>query len=201
MGGTAKALFVLSLSAPSSVPVTVAYRTADGTATAGSDFIAASGVVTFPVGSTRQEVSVAVTGDAFIEADETFALLLSSAQGATLTNASATATILNDDAIPNPGDKSIQAFDKVLSAYFPEWGIYGRKFQVADVPGDKLNHLIYSFLDLKSDGTVAITDSYASLEKRFSAAESVSGQADLWSYPAGDPRATQTVWGLSLIHI
>ena len=195
VGGTAKALFVLSLSAPSSVPVTVAYRTADGTATTGSDFIAASGVVTFPIGSTRQEVSVAVTGDAFIEADETFSLLLSSAQGATLTNASATATILNDDAIPNPNDKSIQAFDKVLSAYFPEWGIYGRKFQVADVPGDKLNHLIYSFLDLKSDGTVAITDSYASLEKRFSAEESVSGQADLWSYPAGDPRATQTVWG------
>ena len=83
----------------------------------------------------------------------------------------------------------------MLAAYFPEWGIYGRQFQVADVPGDKLTHLIYSFLDLKSDGTVAITDSYASLEKRFSAAESVSGEADRWSYPAGDPRATQTVWG------
>ncbi|MFM8496027.1 MAG: glycoside hydrolase family 18 protein, partial [Planctomycetia bacterium] len=68
-------------------------------------------------------------------------------------------------------------------------------FQVADVPGDKLNHLIYSFLDLKKDGTVAITDTYASLEKRFSASESVSGEADQWYYPPGDPRATQTVWG------
>jgi chitinase len=83
----------------------------------------------------------------------------------------------------------------VLAAYFPEWGIYGRKFQVADVPGDKLNHLIYSFLDLKSDGTVAITDSYASLEKRFAADESVSGEADQWYYPPGDQRASQTVWG------
>jgi [FeFe] hydrogenase H-cluster maturation GTPase HydF len=38
-------------------------------------------------------------------------------------------------------------------------------------------------------------DSYAALEKRFSAAESVSGEADLWSYPANDPRSQQTVWG------
>jgi chitinase len=63
------------------------------------------------------------------------------------------------------------------------------------VPGDKLNHLIYSFLDLTRDGTVAITDSYASLEKRFAADESVSGEADQWYYPPGDPRASQTVWG------
>jgi chitinase len=97
--------------------------------------------------------------------------------------------------VSNPGGNNIQSFDKVLAAYFPEWGIYGRKFQVADVPGDKLNHLIYSFLDLKSNGTVAITDTYASLEKRFAANESVSGEADEWYYPPGDPRATQTVWG------
>jgi chitinase len=38
-------------------------------------------------------------------------------------------------------------------------------------------------------------DSYAALDKRFSAAESVSGEADLWSYPANDPRSQQTVWG------
>ncbi|MFM7291181.1 MAG: glycosyl hydrolase family 18 protein [Planctomycetia bacterium] len=97
---------------------------------------------------------------------------------------------------PTPGAAlTIASQDKVLSAYFPEWGIYGRNFQVADVPGDKLNHLIYSFLNLKSDGTVEITDTYASLEKRFSASESVSGEADQWYYPPGDPRATQTVWG------
>jgi len=194
-GGTAQAVFALSLSAASSVPVTVAYRTADGTATAGADYTAASGTVTFPAGSTRQEVRVAVTGDATVEPDETFSLVLSAAQNATLKNSTAVATIVNDDTTPTTGDKTIQSFDKVLSAYFPEWGIYGRNFHVADVPGDKLNHLIYSFLDLKSDGTVAITDTYASLEKRFTAAESVSGQADLWSYPSGDPRATQTVWG------
>ena len=96
----------------------------------------------------------------------------------------------------NPGTtQTIATTDKVLTAYFPEWGIYGRNFQVADVPADKINRLIYSFLDLKSNGEVAIYDSYAAVEKRFAANESVSGEADLWYYPPGDPRATQTVWG------
>ena len=83
----------------------------------------------------------------------------------------------------------------MLAAYFPEWGIYGRNFQVADVPADKLNHLIYSFLNLKSNGEVALYDSFAAVEKRFGAGETVSGEADQWYYPPGDPRATQTVWG------
>jgi chitinase len=66
---------------------------------------------------------------------------------------------------------------------------------VADVPADKLNHLIYSFLNLKSNGEVALYDSFAAVEKRFGAGETVSGEADQWYYPPGDPRATQTVWG------
>ncbi|HBB72892.1 MAG TPA: hypothetical protein DC048_00425 [Planctomycetaceae bacterium] len=89
----------------------------------------------------------------------------------------------------------IAAHDKVLAAYFPEWGIYGRNFQVADVPAEKLTHLIYSFLDLKPSGEVALFDSFAAVEKRFGAGETVSGEADQWYYPPGDPRATQTVWG------
>ena len=82
-----------------------------------------------------------------------------------------------------------------MAAYFPEWGIYGRNFQVADVPAEKLTHLIYSFLNLKSNGEVALFDSFAAVEKRFGAGETVSGEADQWYYPPGDPRATQTVWG------
>jgi chitinase len=89
----------------------------------------------------------------------------------------------------------IAAHDRVLAAYFPEWGIYGRNYQVADVPAEQLTHLIYSFLNLKSNGEVALFDSYAAVEKRFPANETVSGEADQWYYPPGDPRATQTVWG------
>ncbi len=194
-GDAAKALFTLSLSTASTTPVTVAWSTADGTAKAGSDYVAASGTVTFPAGSTSQQVAVAILGDAIVESSESFTLVLSTPVGATIGTASASATIVDDDTSKPAATGDIAKTDKILTAYFPEWGIYGRKFQLADVPGDKLNHLIYSFLDLKSDGQVAIMDSYAALEKRFSAEESVSGEADLWSYPAGDPRATQTVWG------
>lgn len=97
---------------------------------------------------------------------------------------------------PDPGAVlPIAAHDKVLAAYFPEWGIYGRNFQVADVPAEKLTHLIYSFLDLTPSGQVALFDSYAATEKRFAAHETVSGEADQWYYPPSDPRAQQTVWG------
>ncbi|NQW48621.1 MAG: cellulose binding domain-containing protein, partial [Planctomycetes bacterium] len=97
-GGTAQAVFALSLSAPSSVPVTVRFTTVDGTAKAGADYAATTGLVTFPAGTTRQELRVAVTGDATVEPDEVFTLALSSPQGATLRQTSAVATILNDDA-------------------------------------------------------------------------------------------------------
>jgi chitinase len=97
---------------------------------------------------------------------------------------------------PTPGaELPIASYDKVMAAYFPEWGIYGRNFQVADVPAEKLTHLIYSFLNLKSNGEVALYDSFAAVDKRFGAGETVSGEADQWYYPPGDPRATQTVWG------
>ena len=93
------------------------------------------------------------------------------------------------------GSLPIATTDKVLAAYFPEWGIYGRNFQVADVPAAQLTHLIYSFLNLTSSGEVALFDSFAAVEKRFSADQTVSGEADQWYYPPSDPRSTQTVWG------
>ena len=89
----------------------------------------------------------------------------------------------------------IATHDKVLAAYFPEWGIYGRNYQLDDVPGEKLTHLIYSFADLTAAGEMTLFDSYAAVEKRFAAHESVSGEADQWYYPPGDPRADQTIWG------
>ena len=82
-----------------------------------------------------------------------------------------------------------------IAAYFPEWGIYGRDYHIADVPAAELTHFIYAFANLTASGEMVLFDSFAATEKRFSAENTVSGEADLWSYPAGDPRATQTVWG------
>src|SRR5262249_29878502 len=71
--------------------------TADGSATAGKDYLAASGTLTFNPGETTQTVNVTVLGDRVDEDDETFSLRLSNASGAFVANAQATGTILDND--------------------------------------------------------------------------------------------------------
>ncbi len=84
----------------------------------------------------------------------------------------------------------------IVAAYFPEWGIYGRDVQIADVPADQLTHLIYAFARIGPDGRMALFDSYAATEKRFTdSGDAVGGNADSWYYPPEDARASQSVWG------
>src|SRR5439155_20364965 len=96
-GGTTNATFTVTLSAASGRTVTVDYATANGTALAGSDYSAASGVLTFNPGQATQTVSVPVIGDAIHELNETFAVTLSNPTNATLAAATGTATIIDDD--------------------------------------------------------------------------------------------------------
>jgi probable HAF family extracellular repeat protein len=90
-------VFTVSLSAPSDAPVTVSYATADGTATAGQDYIARSGTLTFAPGETSKTISVAVRGDRRAESNEAFLINLSAAQGALIVNSQGLGTILDDD--------------------------------------------------------------------------------------------------------
>jgi Calx-beta domain/Domain of unknown function (DUF4114)/von Willebrand factor type D domain len=95
--GNTNYAFNLTLSNPSVETITVKYATADDTATAGSDYTAATSTVTFAPGETTKAVNVAVTGDELYEADESFKLNLSEAVNATISTSSATGTIVNDD--------------------------------------------------------------------------------------------------------
>lgn len=96
--GTTPASFAVTLSAASAQAVTVAFATGGGSATAGADYVAASGTVTFPAGTTARTVAVSVVGDTAVEGDETFLLTLSGPSGATLGDAQGEATIVDDDA-------------------------------------------------------------------------------------------------------
>jgi hypothetical protein len=87
----------LLTSAPAPPAVTVDYATADGSATAAADYTARNGTLTFNPGVKTITVKVPVRGDTTDELDETFRLLLSNATGAVLSDAEATATIVNDD--------------------------------------------------------------------------------------------------------
>ena len=69
------------LSKPVSTTVTVAYRTGDGSATAGTDYVAKSGTLTFAPNEVRQDVTVDVLEDGVGEPRETFRLWLDNATG------------------------------------------------------------------------------------------------------------------------
>ena len=92
--------FTVSLSAASSQEVTVAYAISGVTATSGTDFSETSGTLTFAANETSTTVSVATTEDSDHEADETFTLTLSNPTHATLGDATATGTIIDDDEGP-----------------------------------------------------------------------------------------------------
>ena len=66
--------------------------------------------------------------------------------------------------LPVPGGGSNR--DPIVGAYYPEWGIYDRNFEVADVPADKLTHLFYGFAKINPDGTVGVFDSWAATDRR-----------------------------------
>ncbi|MHA0287848.1 Calx-beta domain-containing protein [Mycobacterium sp. C3-094] len=105
--GTKNLVFTVTLDKPSTTPVTVSYATAQGTATAGTDFTARSGTLTFAAGVTSQQISVPVIGDTTVEQNETFTLTLSNPTGATIADGSAIGTITNDDvATPGSGNSS-----------------------------------------------------------------------------------------------
>ncbi|MFQ5401517.1 MAG: Calx-beta domain-containing protein [Anaerolineae bacterium] len=82
--------------------VTVHYATSDGTATAGNDYTAASGTLTFADGVTSQTFNVATIQDTAVEADETIVLALSNpGGGATLGSPyQSVITIQDDDVAP-----------------------------------------------------------------------------------------------------
>ena len=96
-GANTSAVFTVSLSAAASQPATVTYSTSNVTATAGSDYVAASGTVTFAVGSSSRTVPVTVVADAVDEVDETFRLDLGTAVNATVGDGQGVATIDDDD--------------------------------------------------------------------------------------------------------
>jgi hypothetical protein len=95
--GCAPASFTVKLDKPSTVPVTVKYATANGTATAGSDYIATSGTVTFAPGETSKTIVVQVCGDTIDEPDETFVVNLSQPTNATIADNQAVGTIIDDE--------------------------------------------------------------------------------------------------------
>jgi chitinase len=81
---TATAVFTVTLSAPSTVPVSVSYASADGTAKQGTDYLATSGTLTFAPGQTQATIPVTVLADPTQTADEGVSVVLQNPLNGTL---------------------------------------------------------------------------------------------------------------------
>jgi hypothetical protein len=100
--GTNNLTFGVTLTGPSAFDISANYDSANGSASAGSDYVAASGSVTVAAGSTAGQVQVTVNGDTTFEGTEDLTVTLSNLAGtATLDTDTATGTITNDDKQPS----------------------------------------------------------------------------------------------------
>jgi hypothetical protein len=95
--GTTQATFVVALSAASSQTVSCSFATSNGTATAGSDYVATSGALSFAPGEVEKPVVVLINGDTVDETQETFFLDISNVQNATVGSSRGTGFIIDDD--------------------------------------------------------------------------------------------------------
>ena len=98
--GTTAATFTVTRSGVTTGASTVKYKSGGGKALPGSDYTGVplnAPALSFAGGETTKTVTVDVLGDTLPEANETFNLTLTSPTGAVISDASATATIVNDD--------------------------------------------------------------------------------------------------------
>lgn len=87
------AVFTMTLSTPSAVPVIVNYETEDGSAEAGADYVQTDGNLTFTPGEVKKEIRVEILQDSQDWRAETFSLILGPVLNAKLSSTRVNATI------------------------------------------------------------------------------------------------------------
>lgn len=96
--GTRTVTFTVRLAATLTQAASASYATANGTATAGTDYVATSGTVTIAAGATSATIVVSMMGDTAVESRETFFVNLTNPVRAALADAQGQATIIDDEA-------------------------------------------------------------------------------------------------------
>lgn len=169
-----QAMFTVALSESLPYRVAVRYTTVDRTATLrDGDYVKAVGTAYIEAGATSVPVTVTVNDDAKYEADETFALQLLSASGATISGSLATCTITNDDPVPVP---TVSVGDVRLSE-----GNHGQK--------------MFNFVVTLSEPTVAdVQVAYQTVDGTAQAGYDFSGTAGTLTFRPGTTRRSVSVW-------
>ena len=113
-------IFNVNLSPPNVDNVTVSYVTVDESAVAGTDYLSASGVLTFSPGMTNQPVAVTILGDTNPEPNEKFHLVLSAPQSASIEDSTGWGTIINNDSIICNATGSVSLLDADSDSWIDE---------------------------------------------------------------------------------
>ncbi len=131
--GSTPATFTVTLDAAVPATVTVDWATADGSATAGLDYTAASGTVTFPPMDTSETISVDVLGDLLDEPDQTFFVNLSAPINGAITDNQGVGTITDDDPTPSISiaDVTVDESDPVATLVLTLTGLSEQDVTVA----------------------------------------------------------------------
>ncbi|MET0552399.1 MAG: Calx-beta domain-containing protein [Vicinamibacteria bacterium] len=154
----------VTLSSPSASVITVAFATADGTATAGTDYVSTSGTLTFAPGVTSQTVTVSVISDLDDELDETFFVNLSAPVGATIGDAQGVGTIIDDDGVADAGTelahgtRQVRVFDGPDTYAIAQRGYSSYEVVVDEASGDVVP---VGLERIASDGTTVVQTSAA----------------------------------------
>lgn len=160
---TATLTFTVALNTSFAQAVTVNYQPVDVTAFDGSDYIGASGTITFSPGQTNKTLNIKATGDVTYEANETFQVQLSSPVHAGLLDSQGIGTITNDD---NPPGVSIS--DRTV--YEGNAGTTNANFTVS----------------LSSAAGVAVTVNYTTANGTATSGSDYSSASGTLTIPAGD---------------
>ena len=100
-----------------------------------------SGVITFPyTKSGRHTLTLELCNDSGCATSDDKAIVIADTDGGHLEP-------LSMDVDPNNKSYSKQE-DTVVGAYFVEWGIYGRDYDVSNIPAHNLTHILYGFIPI-----------------------------------------------------
>lgn len=125
--GTPSVTLIVTRGADTSNAAQVSYASANGTAMAGTDYLAQSGSLSWPEADiTTRVIVVPIVNDSVAEATEAFTVTLANPSGTTLgANGKATVTILDDDEIFPPGGQMPAGWNKPATGdrgWYVSWG-------------------------------------------------------------------------------
>jgi 6-phosphogluconolactonase (cycloisomerase 2 family) len=185
VSGTAELVFRPRLSRTSTVPVMVQFTTQDAGATAGQDYLAASGSVTIAPGELEGEIRVTVLADDGVEPNEHVRLVLSAPQAVRLARAEAFGTIVDPQHDPAlvPMPELPGGPGGVPGLLQPSAVALSADGRFAYVASDSL-HAVLTFARTPSSGALTLVNTVSAATSGFSAAK-LRGARDLAISPDG----------------